>query len=64
MNYTDQYGNPVHIQAHVQMEATTQNTYPVGENLVNTDPVVVQQILWMNPVIQQLVEERVALYTL
>ena len=65
MKYTDQYGNSVHVQAPVAMEAAVQNPYPVTENFVPSDPVVVQQesmeSLRSNPVIQQLVEERVAL---
>ena len=63
LNYTDQYGNPVQIQAPVQADTVNQVTYT--EAGTATNPLVVQQqsieSLRSNPIIQQLVEERVAL---
>ena len=63
LNYTDQYGNAVQIQAPVQADMVNQATYT--EAGTATNPLVVQQqsieSLRSNPIIQQLVEERVAL---
>ena len=65
LSYTDQYGNPVQIQAPVQMEVVNQGTYPVSESLAVSGTGTLQQqsieSLCSNPVIQQLVEECVAL---
>ena len=64
IKYTDQYGNLVQVQAPIQREPIVQNTPPVSEQVV-VEPMAVQQqsmeSLRSNPVIQQLVEERVAL---
>ena len=54
----------MNVQATVQRDPVVQNTFPVAESVV-AEPMVVQQqsmeSLRSNPVIQQLVEERVAL---
>ena len=64
IKYTDQYGNLVQVQAPVQRDPVVHNTLPVSEHVV-AKPMMVQQqsmeSLRSNPVIQQLVEERVAL---
>ena len=63
LSFTDQYGNPVQVQAPVQAEMASQITYADAGTANN--PLVVQQqsieSLRNNPIIQQLVEERVAL---